>query len=313
MQLEDMDQKPILPPRLSPGDRVGIAAPSGGFDREALLEGCAMIAEMGFEPVVPEGVYVREGYLAGPDDHRAEGIQALFADPEIKAIFCARGGYGALRILSMLDYPGIKKSPKAVIGFSDITAMLYTLYQSCGWVTFHGPLATTLPLENSDSLNVLKNALTAEEPLRYEIPDGIVIRGGRAQGPLLGGNLATLCHLVGTPFHPRFWGRILFLEDRGEPPYRIDRMLTQMRLAGCFDGVRGVLLGAFTEGAAPDEVNRLVAQCFGGMEIPILSGMASGHIHPNLTLPLGVPALLDADRAFLQYRIPATAPTEKSV
>ncbi len=311
--MEDIDQKTLLPPRLAPGDRVGIAAPSGGFDREALLEGCAIIAEMGFEPVIPEGIHAREGYLAGPDKHRAEGIQALLADPGIKAIFCARGGYGTLRILSLLDYPRIRNSPKAVIGFSDITALLYTLYKACGWVTFHGPLATTLPLEDWDSRNALKKALTANEPLQYEIPDGIMIQGGRAQGPLLGGNLATLCHLVGTPFHPSFSGRILFLEDRGEPPYRIDRMLTQMKLAGCFAGIRGVVLGAFTEGAPVEEVIRLVSQCFAGTDIPILGGMAAGHTHPNRVFPLGLPALLDADRSLLEYRMPATAPRENRV
>jgi muramoyltetrapeptide carboxypeptidase len=214
---------------------------------------------------------------------------------------CARGGYGSLRILPLLDYARVAEHPKAVIGFSDVTALLWALYSRCGLIGFHGPLVTTLADAAPADRSALWNAVASEESLRLHFESAAVIRLGRACAPVAGGNLTTLCHLLGTPYAPAFRDHIVFLEDRGEAPYRLDRMLTQMKMAGCFDGMQGLVLGSFDDCGAREEVWGVVAEVFGDAEWPILVGVDAGHGGPNVTIPLGVEAALDVEGRTLVF------------
>ena len=302
------EQKTLFPVRLRPGDAIGIAAPSGSFDKESIQSGIDVLNDMGFRTVIPEGLYEKNGYLAGSDAHRAGLLNDLFADPGIQGIMCARGGFGSMKILSLLDYDLIRRHPKAVVGFSDISAILYALYDACGLVTFHGPVLTTLGEADLKTKESLLSALSSDKAIDIFPGKGKVIRHGRASGRVLGGNLTTLCHLVGTPFSPRFGGSILVLEDKGEQDYRIDRMLTQMRLAGCFDGVSGIVLGSFVDCGEQDRIFRIVEEIFGGEPIPIMAGFEIGHQKENMTIPIGAQAAIDSEKGSVQFAQCATLP-----
>ena len=294
-------KRALKPPRLGPGSVIGIAAPAGPFEPATLDRGVEVLRAMDFEVVVPDGLFDANGYLAGTDAHRADLLNRLFADPGIDAVMCARGGYGSLRILPLLDYARMAAQPKALIGFSDITALLTAVFSRCGLVTFHGPVVTTLADASKRTLAGLRAAVASDRPLTVRSEGATALRTGSASGPVCGGNLTTLCHLLGTPFAPRFRSRIVFLEDRGEAPYRVDRMLVHMRTAGCFEGIKGLVLGSFDDCGTPAEIQKIVTDVFQGAQFPILAGVEAGHTEPNLTLPLGVRAALDAGRRTLEF------------
>ncbi len=300
------NKKEKIPDRLYSGDTIGVIAPAGPFNRERFKKGIKALESMGFAVFVPKGVFKRDGYHAGPGEHRAKMVNDLFINPIIKAIVCARGGFGAMKILSMLDYAVIQQHPKAFVGFSDISALLSTLYTLTGLVTFHGPMVTTLSDATQKTKKAMISALSSEKPLEIASEKGVTIRSGCSSGPVSGGNLTTLCHLVGTPFEPDYTGHILFLEDQGEAVYRIDRMLTQMRLAGCFDGLGGLLLGSFDNCGKDDEIFRVVESVFQGEDIPMLAGFEIGHGKDNMTVPIGIDATLNTDRKMLLYHGCAT-------
>lgn len=297
--------KTLKPPRLRRGDTIGIVAPASHFDLEKYNRGIAVLESMGFNTSVPERLFNKKAYFAGSDLERAEMVNRYFADPTIKAIICARGGYGSIRTLSLLDYKIIRENPKIFVGFSDISALLAALYLKCRLVTFHGPTVTTLGNSDHRTKDSLLSMITSGEKLKIAMEGGISIRTGSASGPVLGGNLRTLCHLLGTPFQPDFQECILFLEDRGEAPYRIDRMLSQMKLAGCFNGLAGLVLGTF-EDCGKDDIIRIAGDIFKDVQIPILAGLEVGHGKRNLVIPTGLRATLNADLKVLTFREPAT-------
>jgi muramoyltetrapeptide carboxypeptidase len=299
-------EKIRVPARLKPGDTIGIVAPAGPFDRQTFLRGVCIIEDMGFKTFIPPGLFEKNRYLAGSDNHRAQFINQLFADMSVDAIICARGGYGSMRILPMLDYDAIQNKPKVFIGFSDITILLSVLFSRCNLVTFHGPVVTSLVDASEETKCSLFSNLTSESNLEIKLFRGITIIPGVAAGEVCGGNLTMLCHLVGTPFAPDFKNKILFLEDRGEAPYRIDRMLVHMALAGCFNGLLGIILGTFEECGPIGDVIKIIADAFEKYSIPILAGLDAGHGRHNLTIPLGIEATLDADRHSLMYHRAAT-------
>ncbi len=299
--------KTLKPPRLKRGDTIGIVAPASHFDLEKFNRGIAVLESMGFNTSVPEKLFTKKGYFAGSDLERAEMVNRYFADTNVKAIMCARGGYGSIRILSLLDYKTIQKNPKIFIGFSDISALLSTLYSRCRIVTFHGPTVTTLGNSDNRTKDSLLSMMTSGEKPEIAMERGITIQPGSASGPVLGGNLNTLCHLLGTPFQPDFKGCILFLEDRGEAAaYRIDRMLSQMKLAGCFNGLAGLILGNFEDCGDTDEIIRIAGDVFKDDKIPIIAGLAVGHGKRNLAIPTGLNATLNADLKVLAFHEPAT-------
>lgn len=210
-----------------------------------------------------------------------------------------------MRILRFLDFATIQKNPKIFVGFSDISVLLSVLHDRCDLVTFHGPVVTTLADADQETIAAMRWALTSDTPMELAPENGMVVRPGLASGPVTGGNLTTLCHLVGTPYAPSFKGKILLLEDLGEAPYRIDRMLTQMKLAGCFNGIAGLILGSFKECGHLSEIYALVGDFFEDMDIPVMAGFEIGHGRRNLMIPLGLGATLDTEKKRLLFHEPA--------
>ncbi len=296
----------VLPPRLKPGDTIGIAAPAGPFDVGLFKEGMQVLQAMGFRLEIPEGIYKRNGFLAGADAERAEIINRLFADPDVRGIICARGGYGSTRLEPWLDWDLIRDNPKVFMGFSDITVLHHLIVARCGLVTFHGPMGTTLARAAETTRQAFQRALTAPEPIGIAAEPGGVIRPGEGHGPVAGGNLAMICHLLGTPLQPEFRGHLLFLEEVNEAPYRIDRMLQQMKLAGCFQGVRGILFGDFVDCGKPEAIKEVITSFFADSPYPVLSGFPIGHGRINHTLPMGLDARLTSDPPQLRFSSPAT-------
>lgn len=295
------NMKILKPHPLVSGDIIAIAAPSSPFEKESLYRGISVLEETGFHVMIPDGLFEKEGYLAGDDRHRADILHRLFADKRVKAVICARGGFGSMRILPLLDTELIRNNPKIFVGFSDITALLSVLYSQCGLTVFHGAMAEKLADSDPKTTESLRMTLCSEKLPVIRAENGMVIRSGIARGKVVGGNLSVLCHLLGTRFMPDFKGGILFLEDRGEAPYRIDRMLTQMKLAGCFRNIAGLVLGHFEGCGISEDIVKIIRDIFQENEIPVLWGLEAGHGQPNLTIPLGVEAVLDADGLTLTY------------
>ncbi|OEU51943.1 MAG: hypothetical protein BA872_01120 [Desulfobacterales bacterium C00003060] len=297
----------IKPPMLRPGDTIGIAAPASPFDQQAFEGGVAVLESMGYQVKVPANVFMRQGYLAGSDPERAGLLTKLFEDESVKAIFCARGGFGSIKLLPLLQFRTISAHPKILVGYSDITTLLVTIYAGCGLVTFHGPVLTELGKGPEKSRSALFDAIASTTTLGFMPSRAVSLHPGRAAGPLFGGNLTSLCHLMGTPFEPRFEGHIVFLEDRGEAPYRIDRMLSQLKLGGHLNGVVGVILGSFQDCGPLEQIHGIVKDAFRHTKCPILAGFDLGHGSENLTVPVGVKAVMDTETCSLQFLEPATS------
>lgn len=294
--------------RLKPGDTIGLIGPSGTVrEAGAVDQAIACMKEMGFRVRVGESAHAKYGYLSGTDEVRARDINAMFADPQVDAIVCTRGGYGAMRLLDMLDYDLIRANPKIFVGFSDITALHIAFLEKCGLATFHGPMAVRWSAEFTDGFTKesLMSAIAEAKPMGALVntPDyhaRRTVNPGCAEGVLAGGNLSLIAATIGTPYELDAKGRILFIEEIGESTYCVDRMLTQLRLAGKFDDCAGVVFGDFCDcrveypefGLTLEEIIRdVVAPC----GKPVFTGMQAGHLAPKLTLPLGVRVRMDAD------------------
>lgn len=290
----------IFPKPLLPGDVIGIAAPAGAFDDQRFQDGINILKKMGFEVAIPEMIFAKKRYLAGTDENRADVLNRLFADPSIQAIMCARGGFGSMRLLPFVDFDIIRQNPKFFAGFSDISALLNVIFEKTRLVTFHAPVVTSLAnAHTKTTLSLTAGFAGKKTALQLAAP--ITIANGKAAGIVRGGNLASLCQLIGTPFQPNFTDSLLFFEDTNEAPYRIDRMLTQMRLAGCLDAIAGVLLGRFDQCGQVETVYEVIKEQFAD-HVPILAGLDVGHAEINLTLPLGMTAVMDADAGLLTYQ-----------
>ena len=302
-----METTPVVrPPALREGDCIGLAAPASSFREEALHEGVEVLQDMGFRVCFEPRVFERYRYLAGSDVERAAELQTLFANPDVKAIFCCRGGYGSQRLLPFLDADALRANPKLFMGYSDLTSLLCYLDARCGLATLHGPvvcgdLRHELDIATRRQLmGVLKGDMEAMQP-PDACQDGLtVLRAGDAQGRLLGGCLSVLACTIGTPFQPRTQDAILFLEDRGERLYAIDRLLTSLKLSGLLQGVRGLVFGHFDRVEADADLSYdakdVIADVLGELGIPILYGFPSGHCSQPLTLPFGVRAAIRGGR-----------------
>ena len=285
----------IKPPRLRPGDLIGIISPAGPVDESELKPDLELLESSGFRIHIAPHVYDRQGYLAGDDEARLSDLHGMFQDRKTKAIFCARGGYGTLRLLDRIDYDLIRENPKIIVGYSDITALLMAITKKTGLVTFHGPMVRGLSALNDNSRESLFNLISSDQPVSFRPMAGNPLISGSATGPLIGGNLSLICYVVGTPFLPSLEGCILFIEDKGEPLYRIDRMLTHLSLAGQLKRIAGLIGGEFIECGDPSAVDDLLNTTASELKIPLITGFPIGHGLKNRALPLGIPARLDAD------------------
>jgi muramoyltetrapeptide carboxypeptidase len=294
----------IKPHRLHKGDRIGVIAPAGPVFHDEIQPGLDFLESLGFEPVCAPHLFEQKGYLAGEDKARLKDLHAMFRDKKIKAVFCARGGYGTHRILQKLDYPLFSRNPKILVGYSDITALLFALFRKCGLMTIHGPVLRDLLRGDGGNAALLVKLMTSDELTTVNFPGGRAIKKGRAEGVVLGGNLSLICHLIGTPFLPSFKGKLLFLEEKGEPLYRIDRMLSHLLVSGELERCAGLMLGTFEDCGDPASVIDLVEERFSGLNMPILTGLPVGHGERNVPLPIGARAVLDARTMSLQTKEP---------
>ena len=290
--------KIIKPKRLGPGSTVSVVAPSGPVSMENFEKGIKALEAAGFRAKYGAGVTASEGYLAGSDERRLGEFDAAFRDPGTDAVWCARGGYGSMRLLSRVDWRMIASSCKPLAGFSDVTALELALFRSTGMVSFHAPLLTTLWNEPPQSIGWIKQLLAGDEDARKITAgkNGGSVKGGQCTGRLLGGNLSIICSLMGTPFLPDLTGAILLVEDVNEEPYRIDRMLTQLDLGGVLGRLAGIVAGRLTvDEAAADGINRILLEKTRRYGYPVATGFPFGHGGANMTFPQGINARFDAD------------------
>jgi muramoyltetrapeptide carboxypeptidase len=298
-----------VPPALAPGARVALLAPAGPLAGPADLERAERNArDLGWEPRAYPSALARDGYLAGDDTSRLADLNAAIRDPRIDGIWCLRGGYGTMRILDAVDYDSLRRTPKAIIGFSDITALHLAIRARADLVTFHGPTARAeLTPFSRESLSRATLATSATHIARDPFagsPPLTWLREGRASGRLEGGNLALICALLGTPYTARFDGAILVLEDVNEPLYRIDRMLRQLILSGALERVAALCFGAFTErgddgDAGARSLDVLFGEAAAHVRGPVVSNAPIGHVPDQWTLPLGVRAELVPERGLV--------------
>jgi muramoyltetrapeptide carboxypeptidase len=303
-QEETVALTPVIhrPLPLRPGQTIAVVAPaSAPRDVHKLLGGILHLKDRGFDVEVGRAAYAPHGYLCGTDAERLDEFNAFLRRPDVAALFCVRGGYGALRLLPHLDYAAARRHPKLLVGYSDITALHLALYQHAGWTGLSGPMVAV----EWDALGEQTERLFWElahggTPGPLLGPGGETlqpVRTGSAEGVLLGGNLSMVTRLVGTPYLPDLEGALLFVEDVGEAPYRIDALFAQLRLAGLLDRLGGLVLGAFTEATPlPDRpsltVEEVLDDYVGSLPYPVASGLVYGHFPVKNTLPIGVRARL---------------------
>jgi muramoyltetrapeptide carboxypeptidase len=290
------------PPRLRPGSRIGVLAPAGCVDRNALLKGVAVIENRGFQVEFPPTIFESKGYLAGEERSRADDFIKFFERDDIHAIFCARGGFGSAQLLPYLIGANFFPAAKIFAGYSDITTLLNWLNREFGMVTFHAPMVA---MELAHGLNgrseeALWKLLTGDNTA-WPVRLGEAIRPGKAEGQMMGGCLSVVVTTLGTPYEIETDGKLLFLEDVGERPYRIERMLTHLKLAGKLDHLAGLVFGDFTdcEGEGPRKVLQIIGEMFAQAPYPVITGMPAGHGSEHITLPFGVRMILDADHRSL--------------
>jgi len=284
----------IYPKPLNKGDTVAITATSGICNAAKLHNGIRTLENLGLNVKVMESCYARHGeYLAGKDDLRVRNLHQAFADKNVKGVLAARGGHGAGRLLPLLDYHLIRNNPKIFVGFSDVTALHIAINQFCGLVTFHGPMpAACFGSPNPHPLTVASFAEAIFQSTSYsELPATTVLYPGQATGIITGGNLSVVASTLGTPYEIKTRGRILFLEETQEEPYRVDRLLLQLKLAGKLSEAAGIAFGDFSP-ASLETLHIAIQELVIPEGKPTIWGLSCGHTSPNLTLPLGSEAIL---------------------
>ncbi len=306
------------PKRLSKGQTIAVIAPaSNAWENDDVNYALEIVQSLGFKTKPGKYLFHRDGYLAGTDHHRAEDVQSMFEDDSVDAIMCLRGGYGTLRMLRLLNFERIQRNPKMIVGYSDITALLNAITSKSNLVTFHGPVARQ---EYSEyTLAEFKRVTMTEGDVSlpigvappFESGEGMVertnrlirIAPGQAEGRLIGGNLSLMTKLVGSPFEPDYRGKILFLEEVDERPYRIDGMLTHLSIAGRLNQLAGIAFGKCTDCGAESppslSLERVLEDRLGQLGIPVLRGLMIGHIKDQTTVPIGINARLDVDAGTL--------------
>ena len=315
--------EPLKPKALQEGDTVGLVSPAGAiYEEEPFAIAQETLQAMGLKVKASKTLKARYGHLAGTDTERAAEINLMFADPEVKAIIALRGGSGCARILDKLDYDLIAKNPKIIAGYSDITALLSAIYAKTNLITFHTPVAVSV--WNKFSYGYFRKVLFDRQAVLMENPlakgDNLAltndristITSGIAKGRLVGGNLSVFSGIVGTPYMPDCKGKILFLEEVDEQPYRVDRMLSQLHLAGIFKDLAGVVWGKCT-GCKPSggfgslTIDEILNDFFRPLKVPVFAGSMVGHIAHQFTMPVGAEVEINADKGTIRMIAPAVS------
>lgn len=288
---------PLKPAPLKRGDKIGVVAPAGSVADGELRAGVDALQAAGFGVELAEGILERKGYLAGEQEKRARVLEGFFRREDIAAIFGARGGFGSIQLLPFLDPGLIRRHPKIFVGYSDVSVLLNWLLQECGMIAFHGPMvAMELARGLAGRTKEFFWQTLLGEKSHWKIQLSESIRPGAVEAEMVGGCLSAIVTTLGTPHEIETAGRLLFLEDVGERPYRIERMLTHLKMAGKLDGIAGVVFGSFTncEGDGSRDLGEIIRELFGDAPYPVVAGLAAGHGAENLLLPFGVKMSLDA-------------------
>jgi len=310
--------KLIRPLCLNPGDTLGIIAPaSAPLDPKNVDRAIAVLEKLGYKTKLAPNVHKRLGYLAGPDRDRASDLMRMVTDKKVNAILCVRGGYGTARLLPLLDYQAIRANAKIFVGYSDITSLHCAFLTKAGLISFHGPMLNSdfalpeLPDFTVQSFLRTLASVDQQEDIAEGYPDKTVkvLRRGIARGQLIGGNIALLCTVIGTPWQPSFKNAILFLEDIGEAPFRWDRMFTYLSNCGLLQQVAGIAIGINADCEDPQAkaakeyrqtLDDVLRERLLPLKIPIVTGLPFGHVPLNATFPVGIRAELDANRGVLR-------------
>lgn len=314
LQEDELSLPAIKPLALKVGDVIAISSPAGAVWEDAQIDKFVSILEnLGFKVKLGQTLKEKFGYFAGTDELRASEINKFFLDKEVKAIFCMKGGWGCARILDKLNYDAIKNNPKIIMGFSDITSLLIGITSKTGLVTFHGPVGNSG--WNDFTIDYLKRVLTNKEMVAYAYADDdadkyYTITEGKVNGILFGGNLTVLAGMIGSNYLPDWKNKILFLEETGEEPYRIDRMLTQLKLSGVLKNINGFVFGKCVkcEAEEPEKaftLQQVLEQHIKPLGIPAFYGAMIGHIVNKYTVPIGISAEMDASTGLLKLLEPA--------
>lgn len=296
-----LDMKIQKPKKLQKGDTIGLISPASALnDPENLKKGIEYLEKLGYKVKVGTFANAKKGYLAGEDSQRLEDLHNMFADKNVNAIFCIRGGYGSGRLLDKVDYNLIRKNPKIFVGYSDITALQMAMLQKAGLVTFAGPMPGSTLQEGIDASTeemfwkILTNNKKIGKLSNPHNEKFYILAKGRASGPMIGGNLCLVTSLMGTEYLPKFKDCVLMLEEIDEAPYRVDRMLNQLRLAGVFDEISGLILGRFINCVEHDHskktltINEVIDDYFGKAQFPVMYNFIHGHVKESLTVPYGI-------------------------
>ncbi len=289
---------------LNPGDRLCLVAPASPFKPELLDRAVQVFESSGYRVSQGANIFRKRGYLAGTEAERAEDLIKAFTDPDIRAVICIRGGYGSGRLLPWLPFSSIQKHPKIFIGHSDITFLHLAFASQMGWITFLGPNAGGMTNFAGQTEKVLRT-LRGDNDFAWTFEDAQVLRHGMASGKVFGGNLTCIAHLVGTPYFPDLTGAILLIEDCGEAVYRLDRLLTHLRVSGKLNGLSALLLGEFKDCGDPHDIRDMILDQVLPMAFPVVAGLPFGHGPSNDVIPFGTPFLLNThDRTLKPVKSP---------
>lgn len=322
VKITDENNSKLKPNRLKAGDKVRLVSPAGFITEKNLSDSILKLESLGFNVDYGKNVLNKFGYLAGTDEERANDINDAFADKSVKGIICTRGGYGCARMLHLIDYDLVKNNPKVVCGYSDITSLLFALYKKSGLVCFHGPVSiSNFEGYSRKSFSSIIMEKIFNEPQYPSTEDKLlpeyesfVINSGIAEGELFGGNLSLVVSMLSTPYDIDYKNKILFLEDVGEEPYRVDRMLTQLLLSGKLNELSGIILGIFTDNEPNEKksgignsfsLNEILFDRLSNLDIPVIYGLSFGHVRDKLTLPFGINARMDTFSKSLTLLEPA--------
>ncbi|MFA6541158.1 MAG: LD-carboxypeptidase [Bacteroidota bacterium] len=312
--------KTIKPAALKKGDLIGVVCPaSPPSSVEKISRGVEYLERLGYRVTLGKNIDKVYGYLAGTNEERADDLNGMFADKNVKAIIAVRGGYGTPRILPFIDYSLIKKNPKILVGYSDLTALQLAIFQKTGLITFSGPMVGVEMFKGIDPFteeHFWKTVTSTKKIGPIRLPAGRVftsIRKGKSSGRLLGGNLSLITSILGSSYSPSYSGALLFLEEIEEELYRFDRMMTQLKIARIFDLSNGVLIGELTDVKASDTskpnltLEQILADTFAGIKKPVMTGLVYGHVPKKLTIPVGAEAVMDAGKGTVTIIEPAAA------